>query len=323
MILRNWLFDVGIFRVYQIPVPSICVGNLSVGGTGKTPHVELFTRWLLEENKKVAILSRGYGRKTKGVLEVNSEMSSGDCGDEPLQYKLKFQDNVVVVVAEQRELGVKFILEKNENIDVILLDDAFQHRKVKCGMYLLITPYDSPFFRDFVLPAGNLREPRSGKNRADAIIVSKCPSDISEKDESRIISRLGTSNEKVFFSKVGYNDIVQISEQPISNFKSAVVVTGIGNPEPFIGRISTSMETILVKYPDHHEYKSNDIREIHQKIDTFAHGNCAVITTEKDYMRLRDNELNAFSKGSWFYWPISVIMKNEEKLKKQILDYVG
>lgn len=323
MILRNWLYDLGVLKSFEIPVPSICVGNLSVGGTGKTPHVELLASWLIEENKNIAILSRGYGRKTKGVLEVTEEMSTNQSGDEPLQYKLKFGKKAVIVVAEERKLGVNYILENHPETDVILLDDAFQHRKVKCGRYLLITPFDSPFSKDFVLPAGNLREPKIGLKRAHKCIVSKCPTNLSVEAQNKLIKGLGIDNKDVFFSTISYDEIRAIDEGTFDTFDSALVITGIGNPDPFVHRVAQSKEVAHLNFGDHHEFNSGDIRQIHQKIDTFADGDCAVITTEKDYMRLRKNELNAFSRGTWFYWPIRVKMIEEEKLKKYILDYVG
>lgn len=323
MALRNWCYDSHIFYSYEIPVPSICVGNLSVGGTGKTPHVELIASWLIENDKKVAILSRGYGRKTKGFLEVSASMNTEQCGDEPLQYKMKFKDSLTVVVSENREAGVKKILELEPETEVILLDDAYQHRKVKCGKYLLITPFDTPYSQDYVLPAGNLREFRSGKKRADKCIVSKCPTNLADRQKTNLIKSLGIKEDDVYFSAIGYNNVEPVDNGDFEAYDSAVVITGIGNPEPFVHRVAQSKEVAHLNFGDHHEYNSSDIRKIHQKIDTFANGNCAVITTEKDYMRLRKNELNAFSHGTWFYWPIRVKMIEEEKLKKYILDYVG
>jgi tetraacyldisaccharide 4'-kinase len=323
MALRNKLYDWGIFKSYEIPIPSICVGNLSVGGTGKTPHIELITLWLINESKNVAILSRGYGRLTKGLLEVTESLSADSVGDEPLQYKTKFQDNAIVVVSEERRVGVKYILDNYPDTDVILLDDAFQHRKVKCGVNLLVTPYPTPFSKDFVLPAGNLREFRIGRNRANRIIISKCPTNLSQEQINEVIKSVKFDADKICFSSINYDNIVPVNDDNYDTFEKAVVVTGIGNPHPFVLRVAQSKEVAHINFGDHHAFNSEDIRQIHQKIDTFADGVCAVITTEKDYMRLKKEELNAFSKGAWFYWPIRINMREEEKLKQYILNYVG
>ncbi len=323
MALRNKGYDWGIYKSYEIPIPSICVGNLSTGGTGKTPHVELITSWLLAESKNVAILSRGYGRSTKGLLEVTEKMHASLSGDEPLQYKIKFKEKTVVVVSENRKLGVNYILEKHPQIDVILLDDAFQHRKVKCGINLLITSFSEPFSKDFVLPAGNLREFRCGKNRADRIIVSKCPTNLSQEQINSVAKSLKFNSDKIYFSSISYDTVVPLGNKEYGTFEKALVVTGIGNPKPFVLRVAQSKEVAHINFGDHHVFNSADIKQIHQKIDTFANGLCAVITTEKDYMRLKNEVLNAFSHGTWFYWPIRINMREEEKLKQYILDYVG
>jgi tetraacyldisaccharide 4'-kinase len=323
MALRNKFYDWGVFKSYVIPVPSICVGNLSVGGTGKTPHVDLIASWLIAESKNVAILSRGYGRSTKGLLEVTKEHTADSCGDEPLQYKSKFEEKTVVVVSEDRQKGVEYILKKYPQTDVILLDDAFQHRKVKCGINVLITPYATPFSKDFVLPAGNLREFRSGRKRADSIIVSKCPTNLSQDQIDILANSLKFDTGRIFFSSINYDSVVSLKNENFDSFDKALVVTGIGNPKPFVHRVAQSKEVAHLNFGDHHAFNSGDIKQIHQKIDTFANGHCAVITTEKDYMRLKNEKLKAFSHGTWFYWPIRINMREEEKLKHYILDYVG
>ena len=323
MALRNKFFDWGIFRTYKIPIHSICVGNLSVGGTGKTPHVELIASWLINESKNIAILSRGYGRTTKGLLEIKEVLSAELSGDEPLQYKTKFKNKAVVVVSEDRRKGVEYIIQHFPQTDVILLDDAFQHRKVKCGINLIITPYDSPYTKDFVIPAGNLREFRSGINRADRVIISKCPANLSKDQHKSLIESLNVEECKVHFSHINYETIKSLGNFRFDDFEKVIVVTGIGNPEPFVKRVAESKELVHMNFRDHHIFNANDIDQIHQKIDTFANGQCAVITTEKDYMRIKSKKLNAFDKGSWFYWPIQVDLHEDEKLKQYILDYVG
>lgn len=173
--IRNKCYDWGIFKTVHIPIKSICVGNLSVGGTGKTPHVDYLIQHFLQSDTRIAVLSRGYGRQTNGVLIATESSTSADLGDEPLQYKQRYGDQIDVVVAEKRVLGVQAIQEKLPKTELILLDDAFQHRAVQAGFSILITPFDDLFTNDFMLPTGNLREWKSGKKRANLIVVSKCP----------------------------------------------------------------------------------------------------------------------------------------------------
>ena len=202
--IRNYLYDKGIFKSETISIPSICVGNLSMGGTGKTPHVDYITSHFVSKSVKTAILSRGYGRKTKGVIEVLVNSTSSEVGDEPLFYKTKFKDNTSVYVAENRVKGANELLEKHPKTEVLILDDAFQHRRFRAQVNVLITDFSNLFSNDFVVPAGNLREFRSGKNRADIIVVSKCPENLSKEKKVEIRNSLHFKNENIFFSKIQY-----------------------------------------------------------------------------------------------------------------------
>lgn len=321
--LRNLCFDLGIFSAYNIPNKSIIVGNLSTGGTGKTPHVDLISNILLSQDKKVAILSRGYGRIKKGVREVLLNSTTQEVGDEPLFYKLKYQEKIKVVVAEERKLGVKHIQKNHPDIDVILLDDAFQHRAVNAGLNILISDYSKPFYSDFVLPAGNLRELRKGKRRAQAIIISKCPSNISNENKSEIIRKIKHPSAEIFFSQIEYGMLKPFSQGVEKHAKNILLVTGIGNPKPLVEFLYKKHNVEHLRFKDHHTFTSKDIAEIHQKFDTFVGGDKIIVTTEKDFMRLQQfNECNS-SRYPWFYQPINTKINKQEKFKTYLNGYVS
>ena len=203
--IRNWLYDKGIFKSSSFNIPIIAVGNLSVGGTGKTPQIEYLIR-LLSDNYKVAVLSRGYKRTTEGFILADENASASSIGDEPFQFYSKFP-NIQVAVDANRKSGIENLLQLPNKPDVVLLDDAFQHRKVKAGFYILLTAYDDLFCDDYILPFGNLREPSSGKKRADMIIVTKCPKDLSELAQQKIKEKLKVK-QQVFFTTIQYDDFV-------------------------------------------------------------------------------------------------------------------
>ena len=318
---RNIFYSIGIIKSYDIPKKSICVGNLSVGGTGKTPHVDLLVTSLLSKNKKVAVLSRGFGRKTKGLLEVEKTSIAIEVGDEPLFYKKKHGENLTVVVAEKRKIGVDYIIQKNPENDIIVLDDAFQHRAVKAGLNILITEFERPFYSDFVLPAGNLREFSSGKRRADIIIVSKSPNNISEGIEAKIRQKIGFNPGKIFFSEVNYLPLKPFSQGVETKTENILLITGIGNPAPLKNKLEENYSVTHLIYTDHHVFNSKDIAEIYQKFDTFATGNKIIVTTEKDFMRLKDLDLVKSNLNDWFYQPIITTIKDETKFNQIIYEY--
>ena len=321
--LRNLLFDTEIFKVYKIPVKSICVGNLAVGGTGKTPHVDLIAKHFINQGKKVVILSRGYGRGTKGLLEVQTTSNASEVGDEPLFYKLKYKEEVKVVVAEKRKIGVKYIMSNFPETDLILLDDAFQHRAVKAGLNIIITDYSNLYSNDFVLPAGNLREFSVGKKRADIVIVSKCPNELNDENKAGIIKQLKFKNDAVFFSKIEYDELITFTETKEISAKRAVLVTGIANPIPLLNRLKETFQIEHVKFSDHHVFKASEIEIIQQKIDIFAPEDGIVITTEKDFMRLKDFDQISNSKNNWYYQSISTKIDELEKFNLLIENYVN
>ncbi|WP_298394883.1 tetraacyldisaccharide 4'-kinase [Flavobacterium sp.] len=311
---RNVLFDVGILKSYSFDIPIIAVGNLSVGGTGKTPQIEYLIR-LLAPNYKIATLSRGYKRKSKGFVLADSQSNAEILGDEPFQMHQKFPE-ITVAVDANRKNGIEQLLQLKDKPDVILLDDAFQHRKVKAGFYIVLTTYNDLFCNDYLLPTGNLRESRSGANRANMIIVTKCPKDLSELAQENIRKQIGL-DKPVFFCFIDYDSKVynEFETKAIAEIEAVdkLLLAGIAKPEPFFAYLQAEKNVKLV-YPDHHNFSENDIQEITNKAN-----NKLIITTEKDYVRLKNQNLK-----SLFYLPIksSFISKGDD-FNKIILNYVG
>lgn len=277
---RNWAFDTALLSQKKFETPIIAVGNLSTGGTGKTPMIE----WLIEhfKDKKIAIISRGYGRKTTGFIELNNSHNADQVGDEPLQIKLKYGNKIISAVSEKRVDGINQLLKKHQ-IDLILLDDAFQHRYVKASHYILLTSYDKPYFKDYLLPTGNLRESRKGADRAHSIILTKCPAHLSlskQRDLVKMINPL--PHQQVFFSTIDYDTYIKKEGVEIEiaqlDFKKVTALTGIANPEPFIRFLKKRFEVDHMEYGDHHRFRESELQKIKQQE--------IVITTEKDFMRL-------------------------------------
>lgn len=291
------MYDKRIFKYYEAPIPVIAVGNLSVGGTGKSPQTEYLIR-LLSDKYRIAVLSRGYKRKSKGFVLANENTKVEDLGDEPFQFFSKFK-NIQVAVDSDRTNGIQNLL-KTENLpEIILLDDAYQHRKVKATTYILLTAYSDLYCDDFILPVGNLREPRNGAKRAKAIIVTKCPPNLSDSEKERIKSKLFLNhNQKVFFTTIGYDECVFSSESNVKvseiRNKEKVLLAGIAKPEPFFEFLKSEKDIVL-KYPDHHNFSDSEIEEIKQKANSKI-----IITTEKDYVRIKDK----FDSNQLFYLPI-------------------
>ena len=313
--MRNFFYDKQVFKSKSFDLPIIAVGNLSVGGTGKTPQIEYLIR-LLQDQFNVATLSRGYKRETNDFVLANNSSTVKEIGDEPFQFFTKFP-KLKVAVDANRINGINQLLRLDDTPDVILLDDAFQHRKVKAGFYILLTTYSELFCDDFILPFGNLREPSSGKKRANMIIVTKCPTDISELAMSEIKEKLDV-DVPVFFSKIEYDELVYSEIKPIrtSDIKQAekTIITGIAKPFPFISHLKKEDDLVL-QFSDHHNFTEKEIDNI-KKVSK----NNAIITTEKDFMRLK----GSLSKEQLFYLPIkSVFLKDADVLDKIILDYVG
>lgn len=318
--IRNVLFDLNVFRSHEIPGRSIIVGNLSVGGTGKSPHVDYLIRLLKEKNIVPVTLSRGYGRSTKGLVVADTESTAKLIGDEPLMYKSNHPD-VHVVVCEDRWQAVQHIRRDQEEA-VIILDDAFQHRKVKGGLNILITDFNKPFYSDFILPVGNLRESRSGKKRADIIVVSKCPEDIDESAMTTIRNRINTTSN-VFFSSIHYSPLVPLFEGEPDEIEAVLLVSGIANPFPLKKHLEQKYTVEHVRFSDHHDFSSEDIDRIHKIFDTFASRKKAIVTTEKDLMRLKKYESVRDRKYQWHFQPIEIKFKEEEKFNTLINTYAN
>ena len=321
--IRNKAYDWAILKSYKIPKKSITVGNLSVGGTGKTPHVDYLIQYFLSKEKTISVLSRGYGRKTKGLIVASNQSTATEIGDEPMQYIRHYSDNIHVVLAEKRKEGVDHILSQFPQNELIILDDAFQHRAVSAGFSILITPFNDLFTDDFMLPTGNLREWKSGKKRADLIVVSKSPNKISNEEESVILKKLTFDVNRIFFSSLVYTDLVPFSNE-IENveIESALIVAGIGNPMPLVEFWQSKCSVELMAFPDHHNYSSSDITAIHEKFGKFASENKVIITTEKDYMRLQQFDEVFDQKNAWHYQPIAITIKNQKKFNALLDDYI-
>ena len=275
MYIRNICYDIQLFKSTKINnVLVISVGNLTVGGTGKTPHVEYLIRLLNHKNK--AILSRGYGRNTKGVIMADKKVTPSVIGDEPFQYFTKFGHHTEICVAENRVEGALCIKNKFSKVDTIILDDAFQHRAIYRNVNLLITDFSLPFFNDNLLPLGRLRELKPGVKRADAIVVSKCPSNLDESIKYMFEQRIKKyTSAPVFFSKIIYEDINK-------NVDKCLLVTGIANATPLKKHI-TKLGIAIVKhfdFTDHYHYSQADIEKFRK------YQNIPIITTEKDYVKI-------------------------------------
>jgi tetraacyldisaccharide 4'-kinase len=321
--IRNLLYDRGLFASYRIPVRSIVVGNISTGGTGKTPHVA-FLAELLKDKLNTVILSRGYGRSTKGFLWVDSKGLTEQFGDEPLTYARKFDSKVKIAVCEKRKIGVERILSEEPKTEMILLDDAFQHRAVKGGLNILLTDYSHPYYSDFMLPTGNLREFAVNKKRADLIIVSKCPDELSAEQKAIIYERLNCRPKPVFFSKIVYGVPVAFDDKKWSTPKKILLVSGIANAQPLVEHLRKSCLVQHLSFRDHHDFTVSEIQTIQQKFDTFAHDDGVILTTEKDYVRLvaKTDELK-LEHYPWFYLPITIELDNFEGFNTIIDQYVG
>ena len=313
VVVRNKLYDWSVYTSKSYQFPLLCVGNLSVGGTGKTPMIEYLIT-LLESKYKLATLSRGYGRKSKEFLIASPNLTSNDIGDEPLQLYNKFK-NITVAVDADRQNGLKQLKEKQPLLEVVLLDDAFQHRKVTAGFNILLTAYDQLYCDDVVLPTGNLREPRAGAKRAQIIVVTKCPENMSGLEKTAITKRLyPESNQAVFFSSIQYSETLRssTSSRALTGLKGTpfTLVTGIANPIPLVSYLTEmGLDFEHLNYKDHHEFSKSELDLIHSK--------SLVVTTEKDFSRL-----NADVKDQIYYLPIQLKIDNAVDFEHLVEGYV-
>lgn len=323
--VRNLLFDWGIFKSTSFDMPIICVGNLAVGGSGKTPTTEYLVRLLSEY--KVAILSRGYGRKTKGFVLANDAATAETIGDEPLQYYRKFK-NVTVAVCEDRVKGIQKLKDEHE---VILLDDAYQHRKVKAGFNVLLFEFSK--IKDFqmLMPAGNLREPFSGIKRAQAVLITKSPSKISDKIKAEISNKLRlTTQQELAFSCIGYQKLKHLytgEEMRLAAEQEVFLLTGIANTAPLKQYLAAQQVNIhSFEYPDHHRFTAKEITNLLTSYEKHPAKKKIIVTTEKDGQRLLDDKLRDLLLNlPIYYLPIATEINAEDKCRfdQKILDYVA
>ncbi|WP_222166835.1 tetraacyldisaccharide 4'-kinase [Edaphocola aurantiacus] len=327
MWLRNRLYDTGIYSSVQFSVPVISVGNLSTGGTGKTPHIEYLMR-LLRYEYLVATQSRGYKRRSRGFKLADESTTAYEIGDEPMQFKLKFPE-MSVSVCEERMTGIPALLAERPETEVILLDDAYQHRSVKAGLNILITDYSRPFYTDYVLPFGNLREGRRAAKRAHVIIVSKCPPDLPAAERKAITERINPlPHQKVFFTHIRYGTCFDFfTGNPVSLQKEQhiILVSGIARPEPMLHHLREQVADVhLLRYPDHHYFTTANLEEIKQTCKNWEAKQPVIITTEKDATRLalhRDT-LQAWGVPVWVL-PIEIdFIEGKEQFDQIVLEYI-
>ncbi|WP_240336941.1 tetraacyldisaccharide 4'-kinase [Rufibacter psychrotolerans] len=304
--LRNYLYDCEVFSVYRAPVPVICVGNLSVGGTGKTPQVEYLARLL--QPRRIAILSRGYKRATKGFVLADERPSATSLGDEPFQYTQSLP-GVVVAVCEKRAEGIQRLLRLFPDLEVILLDDAFQHRAVKASAYLLLTDYSRPFTKDYLLPLGRLREPKTGARRAQAVVVTKCPN-ISKEEQQSIraeIRRYAGPTTPVFFSQVVYAPPVPIGRGNTLG-KKLILVTGIANATPLVRHLQHAGHELLChfEWEDHAAVTPEKINEVVAQYQAYQDRAISIVMTQKDAVKWQDSALEPlWNQLPVFFLPIT------------------
>lgn len=312
--LRNKFFDWNLIPSKAYDFPVICIGNLSVGGTGKSPMTEYLIR-LLIDNYKIATLSRGYGRVTKGFYRLTGEEEAAQTGDEPLQFKTKFAD-VEVAVDEDRQHGIAQLRSAKNPPELIILDDAYQHRKVTPGFAILLTAYSKIYAEDMVLPAGDLREPRAGAKRANIIVVTKCPKDLPLSKRDRISRNLNLNeNQSLFFSYIAYSETISNQEKEIALKelpKGFLLVTGIAKPKPLVSYLKQKELNFRHQaFPDHHNFSEDEIEKMNQAE--------FILTTEKDYMRLKSKLPNE----KLYYLPIThQFIENGDRFDEEITNWV-
>lgn len=328
--LRNKFYDWQIFQSTAFDIPIISVGNISAGGTGKSPQVEYLIR-LLRENYRVATLSRGYKRNSKGFLLASNDHTVRDIGDEPMQFKSKFED-ILVAVDEKRVHGVNQLLKINPPPEVILLDDAFQHRQIKAGLSILLTDFYHLYAKDYMIPSGKLREFRAGTKRADAILVTKSPKVLSPFTRQRVRDELKPlPHQQLFFSYIRHSGLTafpgtDFQPEGRGKYNAALIVAGIANPYPLEAYLKEKINTVeTYLFPDHHQFTGRDVENIIERFDQILSRNKILVTTEKDMMRLIHPSLIVKLKSlPLCFVPMETKINKEdrEQFDKFILQYV-
>ena len=334
LFIRNKFYDWRIFSSHEFDVPVIVVGNLATGGTGKTPHIEYLIR-LLKEKCKVATLSRGYGRNSSGFVAATPTSTAAVVGDEPRQFKNKFPD-ISVAVDNKRVRGIKKLMEREPHPDVILLDDAFQHRPVVAGVSILLTEYDHLFYNDTILPTGNLREFRSGYERADMIVITKTPEILPPLQKKRIIKEINIhAHQKIYFSYIKYGELVPLyrgmnttisKEHCFEKEYTLFLMTGIANAASLEEYLRSKLKNVIrLNFSDHHKYSMTELMHVKERFDEIPDKNKIILTTEKDAMRLESpGYVELLKELPVYYLPIEIDFhdKDKEDFDRQILDYV-
>ena len=318
---RNALYNHGLYQTHHVK-KSIGIGNLSMGGTGKTPLTVYLTHWLIEHKKNVFILSRGYKRNTKGEIEVKLKHESHEVGDEPLMYKKRFKKNVRVFVSKNRWTGSQ--KARSEDSEAILLfDDIFQHRVVKVDFSIVTTAYNDLFVDDYILPAGRLREPKSNIKRANCILITRCPDGMTSNKKQEIENKLSPFQKPVFFSSIKYDKFTSIGRK-IEVIQKILLVTGIADNKALRSYLERYYELEVLSYPDHYQYTQKDMEEIHQKFGNFANDKSIILTTEKDGVRmLKFDQYIKDHKWPLYIQTISIELEDEKEFKSLIKNYVG
>ena len=324
---RNFLFDRKILASTQFHFPLICVGNLAMGGTGKTPMVEEIIRMLIND-KKVAVLSRGYMRKSKGVVFAGADFTAIDIGDEPMQIHQKFPD-VVLAVSEERLVGIPQILHQFPQTEVIVLDDAFQHRKVQAGLNIMLTEYSNLFTRDYMFPVGDLRDERKSSKRAEIIVITKSPTSLDQSTKEKMIKEVRSDQkQKIFFTSISYSQPSHLFSQEnikLDAKQHVLLVSGIANPEPLKKYLTEKVASFeMLRYRDHHIFTMEDLNDIKNTFERMSEDKKIMITTEKDAVRLQKfrREIEGF--------PIYVLPirhefhdAGEQDFKRILLNYIN
>lgn len=324
--IRNWLYDKNILRSASFGLPLICVGNLSVGGTGKSPMVEFLVKHL-KNHYKVATLSRGYKRKTKGYALATDDTTALDIGDEPMLFHQKFPD-IPVAVGEERIVAIPQLLHDRPETQVVILDDAFQHRSLKAGLKILLTDYSNLFTRDFFLPTGDLRDTPGSYKRADIIIVTKSRPDLSQKEREEITEEIKPlPHQTVFFSCISYGTPYHIIHRTftfIDEQTEVLLVTGIANPKPLKKYLEDRIQTYsMMHYNDHHIFTIDDWRDIEKKFERMESEKKIILTTEKDAMRLMKfrSEINGIP---FYVMPIehTFLFNQENEFTNRVVQFI-
>ena len=334
--IRNRLFDLRILRSTGFGIPVISVGNITVGGTGKTPHVEMLVR-MLKSDYRIAVLSRGYKRKSSGFIMASRHSLVSDIGDEPMQIKNKFPE-ISVAVDSDRVHGLNKLLKSKHRTELVILDDAFQHRYIRPGLSIVLVDYNRPVFNDFLLPAGNLREPWRNIRRSHVVIITKCPENLFPHEMTWFAQKLGLDKEQeLFFTTYSYGSPEAVfaakKRKDIPTFKQLrkahagiLLVSGIANPQPilhFLQKIVKVNETLF--FADHHEFTNFDINTISSRFHSIPANEKYIIVTEKDAVKIREMEMDEQLKRVFLYVPVEVqfLARGEKSFYKRIDKYIA